>query len=70
MSAQVGYGGFSAWLQGLLAQWKAEGLSDAAAQLFLNISCSFGLLCHFHYQIYECVSDDFHYLFLRDKMKH
>lgn len=35
MSAQVGYGGFSAWLQGLLAQWKAEELRDAAAELFL-----------------------------------
>lgn len=70
MSAQVGYGSFSAWLWGPIAQWKAEKLSDAAAELFLNTSCSFWLLCHFRYQNYECVSDDFHYLFLRDKIKH
>lgn len=37
MSVLVGYGGFSAWLLGLLDQWKGDKLSDAAAELFLNI---------------------------------
>lgn len=52
MSALVGYGGFFAWLEGLLDQWKADKLSDAAAELFLNIlhsSAVFKYYCHFSY---------------------